>query len=144
MKSLRQNIYLVVLLVLLIFFPRCQKNEEPIPYTYVNFYINLNSPQYTNLTSVGGWVYVQGGYRGILVYRSSTEDFKAFDRACTYKPSSSCERIQVEENSITLVDTCCGSRFLITDGSVVNGPATISLREYRTYISGQALHVTNY
>ncbi|MDD3875698.1 MAG: hypothetical protein PHT69_03700 [Bacteroidales bacterium] len=121
----------------------CNKNDDPIPYVYVNFYVNLNLPQYVELTSVGGWLYVTGGFRGIVIYRKSVEEFMAFERACPYKPSLESERIEVESSGITAVDSSCGSRFLLIDGSVVNGPATISLKSYRTYLSGSTLQVTN-
>lgn len=144
MSFFKNNLTALFLLLVFVFFPQCKKNEDPIPYVYVNFYINLNSPQYTDLNNIGGYVYVTGGYRGIVIYRNSIDEFKAFDRACPYKPSKECERVVVEETGITLVDTCCGSRFLLMDGSVVNGPATISLKEYRTYFSGSNLQVRNY
>jgi len=133
---------------LIVFFlfilPHCKKNDDPVPYVYVNFYVNINSPQFTSLTSVGGWVYVTGGYKGIVLYRNSIDEFYAYDRACPYKPTTGCEHIDVEDNGITVIDSCCGSRFLLMDGSVVNGPATISLTHYKTYFNGTTVQVTNY
>lgn len=133
-----------LLVIFLLFSMSCRKNDDPIPYVYVNFYVSLASPQYNALTSVGGWVYVTGGYKGIVIYRQSIDEFSAFDRACPYKPSLECEFIEVEDNGITAIDSCCGSRFLLMDGSVVNGPATISLTRYKTYFSGTTLQVSNY
>jgi len=134
----------VLIIIFLLLFTNCRKNDDPVPYVYVNFYVNINAPQYTNLTSVGGWIYVTGGYKGIVVYRNSIEEFCAYDRACPYKPSIDNERIEVESNGLTAIDSTCGSRFLLMDGSVVNGPATISLTRYKTYFDGSTIQVSNY
>ena len=124
-------------------FSNCKKNDNAVPYVYVNFYVSISLPQFSSLTSVGGWVYVTGGYRGIVIYRNSIDEFCAYDRACPNKPSQANERIAVEANGITAIDSTCGSRFLLIDGSVVNGPAKISLTRYKTYFSGTSLQVTN-
>jgi len=139
----KKNLF-YLLLFILIPLSQCKKNDDPIPYVYVNFYVNLNAPQFYELTSVGGWVYVTGGFRGIVIYRNSIDEFSAYDRACPFKPSNECERIDVEATGVTAIDSCCGSRFLLIDGSVVNGPATISLKSYKTYLSGMSLQVSNY
>ena len=141
MKTFKIPTLLIIFFLFL--FPNCRKNDEPVPYVYVNFYVNLSSPQFISLTSVGGWVYVTGGYKGIVIYRNSIDEFCAYDRACTYKPTTDCERIDVEDNGITAIDSCCGSRFLLMDGSVVNGPATVSLTRYKTYYNGTSVQVTN-
>lgn len=144
MHTYRTYLILLPLIAILVLMPQCRKNDEPVPYVYVNFYINLASPQFTALTSVGGYVYVTGGYKGIVVYRHSNDEFCAWDRACPYKPTTDCEHIEVEPNGITATDTCCGSRFLLMDGSVVNGPATVSLTRYKTIYNGTTVLVTNY
>ena len=128
-------------IIFLLLFSNCKKNDNAVPYVYVNFYVSLSSPQFSSLTSVGGWVYVTGGVKGIVIYRNSIEEFCAFDRACTNKPAV--ERVNVEPNGITAIDSVCGSRFLLIDGSVVNGPARISLTRYKTYFTGTTLQVTN-
>jgi len=145
MKFIRSffNIQTTFLIIFLFFFSNCKKNDDPVPYVFVNFYVSLSSPQFTNLTSVGGWVYVTGGYKGIIIYRNSIDEFCAYDRACPYKPSIEKERVDVEANGITAIDSSCGSRFLLIDGSVVNGPAKISLKSYKTYYNGTTLQITN-
>ena len=137
------KIQLFFLLVFLLLFTNCKKNDNLVPYVYVNFYVSLSYPQFSSLTSVGGWVYVTGGYKGIVIYRNAIDEFCAYDRACPYKPTDACERISVEANGITAIDSCCGSRFLLIDGSVVKGPAKISLKTYQTFFSGTTLQVTN-
>lgn len=134
----------VISILLLFFLAQCKKNDDPVPYVYVNFYVSLSSPEFANLNSVGGWVYVTGGYKGIVIYRNSQDEFCAFERVCPYHPTTGCERVVVEPSGITATDTVCGSRFLLMDGTVVNGPATISLTRYKTYFNGTTVQVTNY
>lgn len=140
----KKSIIVISLLLLTLLLAQCRKNDNPVPYVYVNFYISLSSPQFAPLTSVGGWVYVTGGYKGIVVYRQNIDEFCAYDRACPYKPTTDCEHIEVEPNGITVLDSCCGSRFLLMDGSVVNGPATVQLTRYKTIYNGNTVQVSNY
>jgi len=133
-----------ILIFILLLYTQCKKNDDPVPYVYVNFYISLSSPEFASLTSVGGWAYVTGGYKGIIIFRNSMDEFCAYDRACPYHPTTGCNHVYVEDSGITSIDSVCGSRFLLMDGSVVNGPATLSLTRYKTYLSGSNLQVTNY
>ncbi len=123
----------------------CSKDgAETIPYVYVNFYIQPNSPMYIKLNTVGGWEYITGGYSGILVYRQTQETFIAYDRACPFDFKNGC-RITVETTFTTAIDSCCKSRFLIAmDGSPISGSAaTVSLKQYHTTYDGTNLHVYN-
>lgn len=126
-------------------FQSCNKKDAypNIPNVYVNLYLDLTSTQYVELNSVGGYVYLTGGHRGILVYRISVEDFIAFERTCPYDPDKDCARIEVEPSGLTTVDSCCLSRFLILDGSVLRGPSTLPLKQYRTSFDGSILRIYN-
>jgi hypothetical protein len=43
---------------------------------------------------------------------------------------------------LTVIDSTCGSRFILIDGSVYSGPATKSLKSYRTTcFNGEVLHI---
>lgn len=122
----------------------CKKDtRDVVPYVYVNIYIYTTDPEFVNLNAVGGWVYITGGSRGIVVYRNSIDEFMAYDRHCTYEPSNSCARIEVEQSNITAVDSCCGSKFILTDGSVINEPASIPLNQYQAKLEGNTLHIFN-
>jgi nitrite reductase/ring-hydroxylating ferredoxin subunit len=124
--------------------PQCTKDKkDQIPTVYVNFYINVSTTQYLNLNNVGGWVYVTGGVRGIIIYRESIDQFMAYERDCPYQPANTCALVQVEKSGVIAIDSCCGSQFLLLDGSIVKGPATIGLKQYATSFDGTTLHVTN-
>ena len=91
----------------------------------------------------GTWTYINGGSRGIIIYRVSNEEFRAFDRHCTYDSGNSCALVSVDATNITGVDECCGSTFILTDGSVTQGPASLPLKQYQTSYDGAVLRVFN-
>ena len=79
--------------------------DDPIPNVLVNTQINLNSLLYDDLRLIGGSAYIDNvGVRGIVVYRASTNEYRAFDRACIYheepgiKPSRPAGRGDRPEN----------------------------------------------
>ncbi len=122
---------------------KTKENEDYIPNVLVNFYIDINSTQYNGINSVGGFVYVNGGVRGIIIYRKSYNEFIAYERNCPYQPLNTCARVSVDPSYMTVTDTCCGSKFLLLDGSVVKGPATTNLKMYKTYLDGSLLYISN-
>jgi nitrite reductase/ring-hydroxylating ferredoxin subunit len=119
----------------------CRQNNRPIPNVPVDLAINIQNPEYQTLYGVGSWVYVSGGSKGIIIFRASAEEFKAYDRHCTYQPDSECALAEVEDNN--LVATCCGSSFQLLDGSPISGPATIGLQQYNTSFDGNIIRVWN-
>lgn len=138
----------------LLFIISCDNNDDPpIDIGYVNFYIYPNSTQYLPLNNIGGHAYVTANEpsRGIIIYRATLEEFKAFERTPTYKPDSccvyepvlKCTRLIVDESALFAVDTCTGSRYLLLDGSVVEGPASYPMVEYNTRFDGEVLYVFN-
>lgn len=134
---------LSLIIIVLYFIPSCKKDDNTLPNTSVDIYIYISEPSFLPLNAVGGWVYITGGSKGIIVYRKSNTEFTALDRHCTYLPDNSCSRVAVDSSNIIAVDTCCGSKFLITDGSVQNGPASIALKQYATSFDGSVLHIYN-
>jgi Rieske Fe-S protein len=133
----------IIFFVFLFKLTSCTKDENQIPYVLVDFTIYVTDPLYIDLNAVGGWMYVTGGSRGILLYRKSIDEVMAYDRHCTYEPDNSCGQIEMESNNFTAIDSCCSSRFEIDNGSVVEGPATYSLKQYNTTFDGSILHVFN-
>ncbi len=131
----------IMFILVFVFSYSCKDDDDLIPYVAVDFTIDIHSTFYNELAVVGGWVYVTGGYKGILIYRLSNDEFLAYERSCTYNPTEPCERIVMEESGLGMYDPCCGSRFIILDGSVVEGPAKRMLRQYYTDFDGKYLRV---
>lgn len=126
------------------------KKETPneqlgIPYYKVDQYILLSSPSSIAINSVGGWMYLSGGSRGIILYHRAYEEYVAFDRHCTYQPEQSCGQVSVDTATTVILNcACCASRFSIIDGSVLSGPAIRPLLQYNARLSDPGtLHVYN-
>ena len=135
---------LFVGLVTLTFFNSCDSDEASnIPLVNVNFQYNINLPTYLPLQTIGGSVEVFGGSRGIILYRASQTEIKAFDRHCTFEPSNTCGLVSADPNRITGTDNCCGSSFLLTSGGVSKPPAAVPLKEYNSIFNDPILTVTN-
>lgn len=123
----------------------CKKDNDRVPTVAVDEYLNLNLPEYVNLNAINNWVYYNyAGNRGLIVVRTSPTDFAAFERTCTYDPSVSTAYVQGIPSDIFCIDSTCMSKFSIIDGSVVSGPATTPLLQYRTeLLNNNILHIFN-
>ena len=142
MKNRTLGLILFTFLVL----TACSKKENPpptIPDAYVNFFINPNSTEYLELNSPGGSVALTGGYRGIIIYRLTLDQFLAYERTCPYDPWEEGARIDIEESGLTTVCPVCGSKYILLDGSPFEGPSTYFLKQYRTTYDGNLLYVYN-
>ncbi len=126
-------------------FANCHKKDDVVPNVYVNFTIDLSSIQYSKLNIIGGYIYVTGGVNGILIYRNGQNEFYAYDRTCTYHTEENRKIFVQESDKIFAIDTVCGSRFFLLDGSPEKGPAKAPLRKYSAdYIeASNMLHVYN-
>lgn len=135
--------YLLILsLSLTLFFVSCRKDSEEsrVPYVYVNFQIYPNSLDYI---PISGWTYSTGGNRGIIIYRMTEDQFFAYDRTCPHDPENLNARVIIESTGISVIDTVCGSRFLLTDGIPFAGPSRSKLLEYKTSYDGNVLSIFN-
>jgi len=144
MKIIKQHKLLIIVSLCALIFCSCKKEiQDPIPDVYVNFSMNISSTFYIELSSVGGWVNVSGGYKGITVYRLSSEEFVAFERACPFDWKIDSAIVNVDQSGLILKCPACSSEFLIIDGSIVNGPSAIGLKKYNTNFDGQFLYIYN-
>ena len=144
-QILKYSVILTVVVLLLSSTWGCQKKVDhpSIPNVSVNLYLDISSTLYIELSTVGGHVYLTGGYKGIVVYRVSPDEFVAYDRGCPYDPTLACARIEMDPSGITLTDSCCSSNFSVLDGSIIKGPATQPLKRYHTQYDGQVLRIWN-
>ncbi len=128
------------------FLNACDKDREhPVPYVHVEFnfniiHYNLNSPGLSHQFSQSE----SGGVQGIIVYRLSMDEFRAYDRACPCDPFH-CKVSIKEDDLLRATDPCCGSVFLLIDGTVTEGDAGFPLKTYRTEFNEQTnrLRITN-
>jgi nitrite reductase/ring-hydroxylating ferredoxin subunit len=138
--------FLTVAFLLFCFSCKKEGSDDKIPYVPVSFTVYLSLPQYASLNTPGNNAIVTGvGYRGIIVYRKSNEEFVSYDLACPFDPMETSAKLEVDSSGITMVDLHCGSKFGLIDGSILHGPSTRPMRSYATsYDPGQnAVSITN-
>lgn len=126
-----------------IFSTSCSKSDSFIPNVPVQLVLNTLDPQYQDLNGVGGWAYVEGGSRGIIVFRSSFDQFMAYDRHCSFEPENSCGQVSISSNNLLAEDSCCASVFQLIDGQPIDGPAVRGLQQYSTSFDGNIIQVWN-
>ena len=125
MKSSLNRILLCFLVPVICVQSRCNEQQQNIPYVPVDFSVNVNLPAYIDLSVPSGHVLVNGGSQGIVLYRYTLDQFVALDRHATADISSNCQ-VEVAADGLILTDPCGDSEWLIIDGSVVSGSATLS------------------
>jgi len=145
-----RNFIIIALVFITVFtFSDCKKKKKTVqdnlPYQTVNITIYPNDPLNFKIQSVGGWMYINGGVNGIIVYRKTPNDFVALERTSTYLPNDAGAAVKVQSDNFTLKDTVSNSKWQIMDGAVLSAPATQSLRLYNTlYDNGTgALYIRN-
>ena len=148
-KKARSNNYRAVRLVGLIIFAAmfimsCDPNEAQnvIPDVPVDIEVDLSSIDNVELQQVGGYKYLNGGVRGIVLIRTSLTEFTALDRNCTYLPSNSKAIVSMHSSGFYLEDTTCNSNFNHS-GFPTGGPAPFPLKEYNVSRSGDLLFILN-
>lgn len=131
-----KKIFLLFLLISALL--SCKKyNQTPVPYIPTDVTIDFSLPSYSNLTGVGGWCYVNGGSRGIIVYRRAMDEFVAFDRHSPEDINGTCSNplYPATDNQLELVDSCSQARFSLYFGTPISGSSYI-LRSYQTSYNG--------
>lgn len=138
----------LLIFTLFVCFSACKKenlnSQLGIPLINVDQYVLLNNPSNQGLAAVGGWIYLDAGSRGIVIYHRSFDEYVSFDRHCTYQTQEACGKVSVDSTNIFMGCACCDSRFSLIDGSVINGPAINPLLQYQSQLSAPGiLHVWN-
>jgi hypothetical protein len=132
-----RKISITLLVFVFVLFFGCKKKnntvQDNIAYQTVNFNVYPGDPLYTKLSVIGGWMYFDKGVNGIIIYRKTMQDFVAIERTSTHLPNDPDARVKVQTDNFTLKDTISNSKWQITDGSILSGPATLPLRLYATF-----------
>ena len=135
------RVLLFLSIILALSSSKCDKGKQnPIPYVPFDITIDIQLPSYSQLQGVGGWSYVNGGSRGIIVYRKGIDEFVAFDRHSPVDPDGICDfpLFPDSENFLLLKDTCNNATFSMYDGSPVSNSA-FGLRQYAVQFNGSNL-----
>jgi nitrite reductase/ring-hydroxylating ferredoxin subunit len=154
------NIKLQIFLLLLVFAfitSSCKKSKyDVIPDVYIDFYLDLNDPEFFNLGALGNSVLVNAntnnlgepaaGYNGngIIIY-SGPDEFYAYDRTCPHDFVTSGLSIKVNVDGIYAQCPKCGTKYALpANGTPSSGPGRYPLKNYKTSFTGQYIHVWNY
>ena len=117
-----------------------------VPNVYINFEIYPNSTMEYELNTVSGWRYAKAPWpsRGIIIYRYSQDEFKAYERQSPNDPNHCGEYSRLIVEFPFVVDTCLDVKYSILDGSIfTQGYMGYPLIEYRTQYDGHSLRVFN-
>ncbi|QSE98389.1 hypothetical protein [Fulvivirga lutea] len=134
---------IIVLSLILISYSGCEEDTSDIPLPFTDFpdiSINLTLPEYQDLRTAG-YIYIEGGVRGIIIYKESDTNYIAYERNCSFEPNSACATVDVHSSGFYMVDTCCGSNYNFPDAIPTTGPARSPLRIYETSLSGSTLTI---
>ncbi len=151
-----KRIYLLILMIAFLGAGSCSKSpvNPEITSAIVQINIDPNSTFYQQLNTVGGWVYVkngdQGAYlssssRGVIIYRSGIDTFKAYDRIPPNSPNQcgSATALVVGSNYPFAKDPCTGNLYQLLDGTLFKGTGKYSMVHYHAVYDGNLLHVYN-
>ena len=131
------------LLLISIFITNCDDTNCYIEDVYVNEYIDLSLPIYSEIVTTGNSIFVDGGVEGIIIYHGVGDSYKIYDRNCSYEPCLSCSQIDTVISGIAYCG-CCTSAFLISNnGESINAPALLELKQYNWSLDNNMLRIFN-
>ena len=156
MKQTKYSLSLVLLALVVFAGGACNKtNNNPVdPHAVIRIDIDPNSTFYQGLNAAGGWIYVkngdQGAYvgagsRGVIIYRETQTEFKAYDRLPPNNPDKcgSGTKLIVGKYYPFAKDECTGNSYQLLDGSLFEGSGRYPMIQYHAVYDGNLLHVYN-
>ena len=131
----------LVLFLIIIF--SCGDSNDYIRNVYVDVEIDLSLPEFSPLNTVGNSIFIEGGNKGIIIYRLSNYEYNIYDRNCSYEPNLECSYIDSINSTIAMCG-CCSSAFLLDqNGVAANSPAVLPLKQYNYSLNNTLLHIFN-
>lgn len=113
-----------------------------VPIGITNFQIEPNAAYYSGLNVVGGYIYLTGGHRGVVVVRTGIDQFKAYERSC---PADTNTAVVVSGDWGSSLLECpkCHTCFIVdAEGVPMDGGTThCPLYQYSTSYTGGVLYV---
>lgn len=106
------------------------------------FHVEPNSAQYPGLNNVGGYQYLTGGHRGVVIVRTAYNDFVCYERTCPCNDSSQVSVSKTWGSSILECPDCHSLFSVYNDGMPMDGSVTsCNLFQYSTTFDGTKLYV---
>ena len=121
----------------------CNSKKDYVKEVYVNILLDLSLPEYSDLQISGNSIFIEGGVEGIIIYHGVGDDYKVYDRNCSYEPCLACAVIDSVNSGIAYCG-CCTSMFLLEqDGAATNSPALLPLKAYYFTLDGSQMRISN-
>jgi nitrite reductase/ring-hydroxylating ferredoxin subunit len=133
----------------------CTKaKNDVIPDVYVSFILDINDPEFINLTAIGSdtvdaqtnnWGTGAAGFNGngIIIYNGG-DAFYAFDRTCPHDYEVNGLSVKVKIDFTIATCPQCGTVYsLSAAGTPASGVGRYPLKNYRTNFDGRFLRVWN-
>ena len=150
-------VFFLISFSLIIVSGSCNKKNDVIPDVYINFYLDLNDPQFVNLNALGGsdtvdattnnWGRDAAGYdnNGIIIYRG-IDEFNAYDRTCPHDYAVNGLSIKVKIDFLDAVCPSCSTRYSLSSYGtpLPGGVSRFPLKNYKTSFDGRYVWVRNY
>ena len=139
----RNNILKKFLFLSLVIILSCDTDrvDDPIPFQPFADIV-ITTTNYAALSTDGGSITINGGVRGIIIYRKSSTEYFAFERNCSFQPNDACATVDIHATTLFMHDACCGSSFSFETGDPTGGPAWRPLRQYETSVNLNQLTIT--
>ncbi len=115
MRSYSKIRYFLIIVLFVLALTACNKKNDVIPDTYVNFTLNLNDPEFVILSGFGGsvtvdshtnnWGQSAAGYDGNgIIICFGVEEFYAYDRTCPhdYVVNSLSVKVNIDPTNSTI------------------------------------------
>jgi nitrite reductase/ring-hydroxylating ferredoxin subunit len=157
MKLKSKIIFFLIPILVMVSLISCKKSKyDVIPYTPVDFWIDLNFADFSILTAgpsfkvitsetidwgirLAGW-----DNNGITVYRSAMDEFHAYDRTCPHDYAVNGLSIKIKEDFMSATCPQCGTVYsLEIGGTPISGIGKYPLKNYRTSFYENRVHVYN-
>lgn len=144
------NIFIFLLLAILLSGCRDPHENPYYPNAIIDITINLNKIDYYDLRVVSGFTYLTSDpmstSRGIIVYRLSEDEFRAYDRLPPNNPNchddnGNLTRLVVDFPFV--VDNCNEIKYNIINGDLFEGDGVYPLIQYHTSFNGYEVHIFN-
>lgn len=135
----------------------CNRDKNDIiPDVFVDFSININDPEFSDLKIPGNSVTVNAstnnlGYRaagyagnGIIIYHDIEGEFFAFDRTCPHDFAKNGATVKLDVDYIYAICPVCKTYYAMSSfGTPASGPGRYPLKNYRVAYSYPYIRVWN-
>ena len=102
---------------------------------FEDIYLDLNLPENQALRMDGGYRDdLNGGVRGLILYRVSATDYKCYEMNCTWDSMNATSNVSVDGSGLFMICNGCNSTFAFENGVPLGGIAPYALQQYRTYL----------